>query len=87
MYSYWGRQLISKKDNWFKYGTVVFVVADYGDGHGLFLGTRICKNSELENHNIGEQYHSKEIRRFDEFYNIGLYQGVGQFLANLSNPI
>ena len=35
MSNYWGRQLIAKKDTWFKYGTVVFVVDDYGDGLGL----------------------------------------------------
>ena len=85
--SFWGRQHISKKNTWFEYGKQVFVVNDYGDGRGLFIGKRICQDSELENHNIGERYDSKEIRTFDEFYNIGLDQGVGQFLTRLSNPI
>ena len=32
--SFWGRQLIAKKNTWFEYGKQVFVVDDYGDGLG-----------------------------------------------------
>tara|TARA_Y100000356_G_scaffold134306_1_gene143268 strand:+ start:1574 stop:1852 length:279 start_codon:yes stop_codon:yes gene_type:complete len=81
---YWGRQLIAKKNTHFKYSTRVFVVDDYGDGNGLFRGIRICENTDAEmgyiNRTVGEEYVDEKICSFDEFYNIGLYQGIFQFL-------
>ena len=82
---FWGRQHIAKKNTWFKYGTQVFVVDDYGDGRGLFWGIRICQNPDAENHALGEEYSDEEICSFDEFYDIGLYQGIGQFLDSVED--
>ena len=82
---YWGRQLIAKKNTHFKYSTRVFVVDDYGDGNGLFRGIRVCQNPDAENHALGEEYPDKEICSFDEFYNIGLHQGIFQFLDAIEN--
>jgi len=83
--SYWGRQIIAKKNAWFKYGKPVFVVDDYGDGCGLFRGIRVCQNPDSENHALGEEYLDEEICSFDEFYNIGLYQGIGEFLDSVED--
>ena len=83
--SFWGRQLIAKKNTWFEYGKQVFVVNDYGDGRGLFIGKRICQDAELEGHNIGEKYYHSTICNFDDFYNIGLYQSIGQFLDSVED--
>ena len=66
MSNYWGRQLIAKKDTWFKYGTVVFVVDDYGDGLGLFHGklhSQVCQD-KIE--------YATVVCSFDDFYNIPL---------------
>ena len=61
----------------------MFVVDDYGDGIGLFRGIRICENTDAEmgyiNRTVGEEYVDEKICSFDEFYNIGLYQGIFQF--------
>ena len=82
---YWGRQLIAKKNTHFKYSTRVFVVDDYGDGSGLFRGIRVCQNPDAENHALDEEYSDEEICSFDEFYNIGLYQGIFQFLDSIED--
>ena len=82
---WWGRQLIAKKNTWFKYGTVVSIISDYDDLHGLFHGTRICQDAELEKHNVGEVYHSRHVCKFEDFYNIGLYQGIAQFLDSVED--
>jgi len=82
---YWGRQLIAKKNTWFKYGTRVFVVDDYNDGLGLFRGIRVCQNPDAENHDLSEEYPDEEICSFDEFYNIGLHQGIFQFLDSIED--
>jgi len=83
--SYWGRQIIAKKNTWFKYGKPVFVVDDYGNGSGLFRGIRVCQNPDAENHDLGEEYIDEEICNFDEFYNIGLHQGLGEFLDSVED--
>jgi len=85
--SFWGRQHISKKNTWFEYGKQVFVVEDYGDGRGLFLGNRICQDAELEGHNIGERYYHRTICSFDDFYDIPLYKSIGQFLDIEDQPV
>jgi hypothetical protein len=85
MMSYWGRQIIAKKNTWFKYGTQVFVVDDYGDGTGLFRGIRVCQNPDAENHTLGEEYGDEEICSFDEFHNIPLHQGIIKFLDSVED--
>ena len=65
MSSYWGTQYVAKKDTWFKFGSSVFVIDDYGDGRGLFRGKRICQNPESEGHELGEEYSDKQILMFD----------------------
>ena len=81
----WGRQHIAKKNTWFKYGTAVFVMNNYGDGRGLFLGTRICENPDSEGYEIDEEYHHRKNCSFDDFYDIGLYQNIGQFLDSIED--
>ena len=85
MMSYWGRQHVAKKNTWFKYMSAVFVVDDYGDGRGLFRGTRICQDPELEGYNLSEKYLSKEICNFDDFFEIPLHQGIGQFFDSVED--
>ena len=87
--SYWGRQIIAKKNTWFKYGTQVFVVDDYGDGTGLFRGIRICQNADVEmgyiDRAVGEEYPDEKICSFDEFHNIPLHQGIIKFLDSVED--
>lgn len=74
MSNYWGRQLIAKKDTWFKYGTQVFLDQDFGNGSGLFHGklhSQVCQD--------------KVVCSFDDFYNIPLHQSVGQFLDSVED--
>ena len=83
--SHWGRQHIAKKNTWFKYGTAVFVMNNYGGGRGLFLGVRICEDSGSEGYELGEEYHHRKNCSFDDFYDIGLHQGIGHFLDSVED--
>jgi len=74
---YWGIQHFAKKDAWFECRSLVRVLNDYKDGTGLFCGTRICQNSELEGRNLGEEYQHRRICNFDEFVAVPLWESLG----------
>lgn len=60
---------IAKKDTWFKEGTEVILIDDYGNYTGLFSGTRVCQNPSSEGNwkKLNEEYQDEEVCLFEEF--------------------
>jgi len=73
---YWGIQHIAKKDTWFKFGSSVYVLEDFGNGSGLFRGPRICQCPESEGYELGEEYIDRQILTFNDFIKFPYYEKI-----------
>lgn len=64
---------IAKPGGWFKAGTIVELVADYGDAGLLLKGTRVAQESyELHyGHEIGDEYEDEELCAAEEVESVG----------------
>lgn len=75
---------IAKPDSWFKTGTEVKLVADCGDAGGIFVGTRVCENSDAEGGRVvGEAYEDEELCSWDEFDVTMECRSVGDLLNTI----